>query len=438
MSNIAPIFIIGAARSGTTLLKLMISNHPNIFIPIECGFFMKLEEKYKTKDIKKCLNEFINDLYQIKRFDELGIKKEQICIEFSKYNNVNYKKSILLLYGLLIVNEKAGAIIWGNKTVGAVDIDLIYKYFPEAKIIHIIRDVRAVYNSVKKKAISQFGRSPYFLCPRVTRSWKKAIAVNSKNKNVYTIFYEKLLDNPKVELVKICDWLGVEFDEMMIKFYITNRDKGLIPAYRKDYHGNTFHSVQNKRAMAWKFELKKIEIENIEKRNCKLLKKLGYHVENKQINFYIKLLVFVENCFFLMIRIYYGSARKTLNLLQFKVLEGFEKYLLIVSAGLVVIYVINYVGVEFFSLKPQITYFIATGINYIVAFFANAKIFGKNTTAKNLKKFIFNSIIFFFLNNYLFHMFVTYFSIHYLIAITINFAIFPVIKFLSYKKFVFK
>jgi len=119
------------------------------------------------------------------------------------------------------------------------------------------------------------------------------------------------------------------------------------------------------------------------------------------------------------------------------VFKGFEKYTLLAIVGLIVIYSVNYIGVEFFKIKPQITYFVATGINLITAYFGNAWIFGSKTTQKNLFKFIINSIIFFILNNYLFHIFISLLKIHYLIAIAINFIIFPVAKFLSYKKFVF-
>lgn len=118
--------------------------------------------------------------------------------------------------------------------------------------------------------------------------------------------------------------------------------------------------------------------------------------------------------------------------------KGFEGYLAIAGLGLIIIYVINYAGVEYLNLKPQVTYFVALTINYVIAYFGNARIFKQGVNKRNLVKFIVNSIIFFILNNYLFYIFITYLSIHYLTAIAINFIIFPIIKFFSYKLFVFK
>src|SRR5215472_17733908 len=34
----APFFVVGAQRSGTTMLRLMLNNHPRLAIPVESGF----------------------------------------------------------------------------------------------------------------------------------------------------------------------------------------------------------------------------------------------------------------------------------------------------------------------------------------------------------------------------------------------------------------
>jgi putative flippase GtrA len=119
-------------------------------------------------------------------------------------------------------------------------------------------------------------------------------------------------------------------------------------------------------------------------------------------------------------------------------LKGFEKYLVLVFFGIIIIYGINYIGVEFLSFKPQLTYFIATGINYVISYLGNAKIFEQQTNRYNLYKFIIVGLVFFGLNNFLFHVVISSFGIHYLIAIAINMIIFPIAKFLSYKYIVFK
>src|SRR5690242_19703103 len=45
----SPVFIIGVARSGTTLLSLMLDSHSRIAIPYESHFFVAYYEKYYGK-----------------------------------------------------------------------------------------------------------------------------------------------------------------------------------------------------------------------------------------------------------------------------------------------------------------------------------------------------------------------------------------------------
>jgi len=119
------------------------------------------------------------------------------------------------------------------------------------------------------------------------------------------------------------------------------------------------------------------------------------------------------------------------------IFKGLHWYFALSVVGVIVIYIVNYIGVEFFNLKPQLAYFASTIINLALSFLGNSKIFNCNTNKRNFYKFIFITFIFLFLINGLFYIFTIYFNINYLIAITINFFIFPLLKFLSYKYFVF-
>src|SRR5262249_52416703 len=47
-TGIAPIFVVGAGRSGTTLLRLMLNEHPDISIPSESHFIAPLIRTFGT------------------------------------------------------------------------------------------------------------------------------------------------------------------------------------------------------------------------------------------------------------------------------------------------------------------------------------------------------------------------------------------------------
>jgi len=121
----------------------------------------------------------------------------------------------------------------------------------------------------------------------------------------------------------------------------------------------------------------------------------------------------------------------------FHISRGMDKYFLIAVLGICVIYAVNFIGVEIFNFKPQPNYIFSTAINCVISYFGNARIFKQRANKNNLFKFILSTAIFFFLNNFIFYILIKHINIHYLIAVTINMAIFPATKFFSYKYLVF-
>ncbi len=93
--EIPPFFIIGNPRSGTTLLRLMLNNHPLISVPPECGFAVWLYEKYKAENFldKSIVRNFIADVVKSRKFETWGIDKEAIEASYYLENFSNTKKS---------------------------------------------------------------------------------------------------------------------------------------------------------------------------------------------------------------------------------------------------------------------------------------------------------------------------------------------------------
>ena len=87
---------------------------------------------------------------------------------------------------------------------------ILGKYYPEAKFIHLIRDPRAVANSVIPKAWGP--NSP----KQFTNWWKEHIAEGLKTEQHFKekcirVIYEDLLSNPDLSIKRICDFIGIEF-----------------------------------------------------------------------------------------------------------------------------------------------------------------------------------------------------------------------------------
>ena len=113
-------FIIGNPRSGTTLLRLLLTSHPHVIIPPECGFIAWLYEKYggwTRLDLNKddIINLFVRDLLATKKFDTWGLDSVLIKDEIHKNKPRSYS-DLCDVVGLVYNNKlsKAARII-GDK-----------------------------------------------------------------------------------------------------------------------------------------------------------------------------------------------------------------------------------------------------------------------------------------------------------------------------------
>jgi len=116
-----PIFIIGAARSGTTMLGEILEHHPDVAYWLEPKYIWRYGNAAAVNDIRRASE--AND--RIKRY----IRKR-----FARFV------------------KKKGAIRFVEKTPSNVfRIPFIDAVFPEARYIHILRDGRDVILSAHKK-----------------------------------------------------------------------------------------------------------------------------------------------------------------------------------------------------------------------------------------------------------------------------------------------
>lgn len=146
--------------------------------------------------------------------------------------------------------------------------------YPEARFIHMIRDGRAVANSVMQR---DWGPNTSLLA---AHWWQHHLALGLAaeealgSERIRRVRYEGLLDDPQGELSKICDWLGIEYSNRML-------EPG---ANALDVRSATFNALAGRapepgRAHAWRSALSSRQVEVFESASSDMLHYLGYEME---------------------------------------------------------------------------------------------------------------------------------------------------------------
>lgn len=230
--GIAPIFITGAWRSGTTLISRILNNHPDLEVTYDTVHFMRFSfNRYNPINNKKNVNKLIIDtskrLYE--RYD-LKINNKDV---FEIINgNYNYKKIYDAIMQVLLF-KKERKKIWGEKTnLAWTKIPDFFKMYPKGRVIHIVRDPRAVLYSWKK-----FTKAPMndYLDSVLNcyDSMKTGIIYKEKfkHKRYQLIKYEDLVSNPIHVIKTICKKFEIKYDKNMINAKLF-----------KDMHQNKWHA----------------------------------------------------------------------------------------------------------------------------------------------------------------------------------------------------
>jgi hypothetical protein len=217
------IFLVGCPRSGTTLLQSLLTAHPQITSFPESHFFRHLVP-YDLKRYwlgiapEKARTRFKTFLEEINR--------EELVSYLPYFPIFQYQYIQTFLRTLDTITQEQGKNIWIEKTPGHVrNIDYIKKHIPEAKFIHIIRngpDVVASLYEVTHK-YPEIWRGAWNIDRCITQ-WIEdvQISLNHQNKPDHILVqYEHLVQNPRLIISKICDFLNVSFDEIILEKYMT-------------------------------------------------------------------------------------------------------------------------------------------------------------------------------------------------------------------------
>jgi hypothetical protein len=145
-------FFVGVARSGTTLLRAMVDAHPEVTIPPESWFITELasrRRRYETPDDFD-VERFGTDLLAHHWFARWGVDADDLYAALRERAPGDYASAIRTVFAHWAARQ--GKSRYGDKTPGyTTELVLLAAMFPEARVVHLIRDGRDVALSYSER-----------------------------------------------------------------------------------------------------------------------------------------------------------------------------------------------------------------------------------------------------------------------------------------------
>lgn len=246
-------FIVGSFRSGTTLMRHILNSSQDIAICGETHFLgdlfgQKYGFRYKfakigniaTDDGAAKVVDYIYNLRVSNFWDwiQKNVAREEFLSRLLESDRTDRALFDLVMAFYANANGKS---VRGEKTPFHIYyVPTLLEWFPQAKIVHIFRDPRAILASKKKKTFKRKRLSlgyrilrqlgPLFdayLSLNVLIHWLHIVQLHNQYQqlypdNYYFLKYEDLIRDPKISLEKLCAFLEINFSAAMLQQTVVN------------------------------------------------------------------------------------------------------------------------------------------------------------------------------------------------------------------------
>src|SRR5687768_595393 len=141
-------FIVGCARSGTTLLQRSVNAHPEIAVVPEIFWITHYVNSRKGPNLDEPITaDVVSELVEHKRFRELEVDKQSFTRLLDGQQSIPCWQFLNRVFALYQSHHPKPVV--GNKTPQyAQSIAAFHARWPETKFIHLIRDGRDICLSI--------------------------------------------------------------------------------------------------------------------------------------------------------------------------------------------------------------------------------------------------------------------------------------------------
>ena len=261
VSSQSPIIIGGCPRSGTTLTQVILNAHPNIACGPESSLLMGRVQKVEL----------------LKNYELSAAELAQLYRSAADHANL-----IELFFTRYAVRQ--GKRRWAEKTPANVrHLAYIFRCFPNAKFVHVVRDGRDVicslrrhpkYRLVAGQLMPTKIQRPLQVC---VRRWLRDTAAGLAwrgHPNYLELRYEDLVKNTEPTLRRLCEFIEEPWDSGLTEYY---RQQGQLKnLHHLSGRANVRQQISIKAVERWRDELTEAELRMFNRLAAHQMAEFGY------------------------------------------------------------------------------------------------------------------------------------------------------------------
>ena len=258
------IFVVGVHRSGTTLMRSILNSSSLVAITNENHYFGHL---LAAEGVHRAVRGFgdLRDDAVVDRvvahiYDRVAVRhwfrdpsrawvwlirnvpREEFRARLlaSDRSEMAVFDTLLRLYAV-----RRGKTVVGEKTPAHVRHgDILLRWYPGGRVIHMLRDPRAIYVSDLRRRRQHPGSAPYRILNRVpgglaavllvqtTLAWLESVARLRDNRRrdperYLVVRFEDLVTDPRGQVERVCRFAGIPFEEPMLDRVVESHGQAL-------------------------------------------------------------------------------------------------------------------------------------------------------------------------------------------------------------------
>ncbi len=209
----SPVFLVGAERSGTTMLRLMLDGHPEIAFAEEFEYSVQhlVEQDWPVRHHTK------GPWPELDGYREWLAHDRVFLLNDHDVHSADTYPELVDNFFEAVTNDPPDAVVRGATV--HFGIQYILDLWPDAKFIHIIRDPREIAPSHIRMGFA--GNAWHAL-----DKWFQAEDAIAEVRNlldddptrIMNVRFDHLVQNYMKELDRIVEFLGIEYHEAMLSY----------------------------------------------------------------------------------------------------------------------------------------------------------------------------------------------------------------------------